>query len=62
MLAHIKIRLCRIKGLKDCHTFSAENGLCSPGNKGREFFLSAHYGGSRQRMTLKSGNTLWILF
>lgn len=38
MLAHIKIRLCRIKGLKDCHTFSAENGLRSPGNKGREFF------------------------
>ena len=48
MLAHIKIRLCRIKGLKDCLTFSAENGLRSPGDKGREFFLSAHYGGSRQ--------------
>ena len=25
-----------------------ENGLRSPGDKGREFFLSAHYGGSRQ--------------
>ena len=35
MLTHIKIRLGRIKGLKDCFTFSAENGLRSPGDKGR---------------------------
>ena len=57
MLAHIKIRLCRIKGLKDCHTFSAENGLRSPGNKGREFFLSAHYGGSRQHPLMNDFET-----
>ena len=65
MLAHIKIRLCRIKGLKDCHTFSAENGLRSPGNKGREFFLSAHYGGSRQHPPMNdfgAGGTSWMLF
>ena len=57
MLTHIKIRLCRIKGLKDCHTFSAENGLRSPGNKGREFFLSAHYGGSRQHPLMNDFET-----
>ena len=49
MLTHIKIRPGRIIGLKDCFTFSAENGLCSPGDKGREFFLSVHYGGFRQQ-------------
>ena len=57
MLAQIKIQLCRIKALKDCHTFSAESGLRSPGNKGREFFLSAHYGGSRQHPLMNDFET-----
>lgn len=35
MLTHIKIRLGRIKGLKDLFTFSIENGLRSPSGKGR---------------------------
>ena len=65
MLAHIKIRHSRIKGLKDCLTFSAENGLRSPGDKGREFFLSAHYGGSRQHPPMndfETEYTSWMLF
>lgn len=36
MLTHIKIRLGRIKGLKDLFLRSlTENGLRSPGDKGR---------------------------
>ena len=57
MLTHIKIRLGRIIGLKDCLTFSAENELRSPGDKGREFFLSVHYGGSRQQPPINDFET-----
>ncbi|WP_160257452.1 hypothetical protein, partial [Parabacteroides goldsteinii] len=65
MLTHIKIRLGRIIGLKDCLTFSAENELRSPGDKGREFFLSVHYGGSRQQPPIndfETGDTTQMLF
>lgn len=51
MLTHIKIRLSRIIGLKDYFTFSAENGLRSPGDKGRQFFrygIIRYHANSRQ--------------
>lgn len=57
MLTHIKIRLGRIIGLKNCFTFSTENGLRSPGDKGREFFLPAHYGGNRQQPPINDFET-----
>ena len=66
MLTHIKIRLGRIKGLKDLfYVLLPRTGSALPATKVDSFFCPVHHGVSRQHPPMNdfgAGGTSWMLF